>query len=82
MNNSATKGGAQLTYKDLHAVAKTEDVWQLHLSAAAGSNNFPAETVANLDEKTSHWLKLVAGKDGSFALLNQRTGEWKRYPHR
>jgi competence protein ComEC len=81
MNNGENKGGAKQTYEMLHQIGGLEDVWQLHLSAAAGSNNFPAETVANLDESTSHWLKLVADEDGSFALLNQRTGKWKRYPH-
>ena len=81
MNNGEKKGGAEQTYEMLHRIKGLEDVWQLHLASAAGRNNFPAETVANLDENTSHWLKLVAGEDGSFALLNQRTGEWKRYPH-
>ena len=82
MNNGEKKGGANLTYEMLHRIKGLEDVWQLHMSAAAGSNNFPVQTVANLDESTSHWLKLIANEDGSFALFNQRTGEWRRYRHR
>ncbi len=80
MNNGEKKGGAKQTYEMLHQIPGIEDVWQLHLSAAAGSNNFPAQTVANLDESTSNWIKLVASEDGSFEVFNQRTGEWQRYP--
>src|ERR1700722_391094 len=79
MNNSATKGGAQLTYKDLHAVAKTEDVWQLHRSTAAGESNFAASRIANLDDATSYWIEMVAQADGSFQVFNARTGNGTRY---
>jgi beta-lactamase superfamily II metal-dependent hydrolase len=84
MNNGLKKGGALVTYQALHHVAGLEDVWQLHVSAAAGSSNFAAKYVANLDEGASHWLKLVGNPDGSFRVFNQRTGEWKGYgprPH-
>jgi hypothetical protein len=52
------------------------------LSAEAADNNFAAARVANLDESTAHWIKLVARQDGSFRILNQRTGEWQEYPAR
>jgi hypothetical protein len=45
-----------------------------------GDSNFPAERIANLDASTAHWIKLAATKDGSFRVLNGRTGEWKDYP--
>jgi hypothetical protein len=35
--------------------------------------------IANLDESTSHWIKLIAKEDGSFRVLNGRTGEGKSY---
>ena len=79
MNNGLKKGGALVTYQALHHVPGLEDVWQLHLSAAAGPSNFPAQTVANLDESTAHWIKLVAKPDGSFQVFNQRTGQSKDY---
>jgi competence protein ComEC len=82
MNNGLHKGGALATYQALHQVPGLEGVWQLHSSAAAVDSNFAASNIANLDESTAHWIKLVASADGSFRVLNQRTGEWKRYPAR
>ena len=82
MNNGLKKGGALVTYQALHRVPGLEDVWQLHLSAEAGTSNFPAKTVANLDESTADWIKLVAKSDGSFRVFNQRTGESKEYARR
>ena len=82
MNNGATKGGARSTYQALHQVPGLESVWQLHLSTEAGDGNFAAPYVANLDERTAHWIKLVAREDGSFRILNQRTGEWQEYAAR
>jgi beta-lactamase superfamily II metal-dependent hydrolase len=82
MNNGVSKGGARATYQALHHVSGLEDVWQLHASAEAGDANFPSQYNANLDESTAYWIKLVASVDGSFRVLNQRTGEWKSYgPH-
>lgn len=79
MNNGLSKGGARVTYEALHHVPGLEDVWQLHASADAGDANFSAQYIANLDESTAYWIKLVASQDGSFRVLNQRTGEWKSY---
>ena len=79
MNNGVNKGGARTTYQALHQMPGLQDVWQLHLSAEAGDSNFAPPYVANLDESTAHWIKLVAREDGSFRILNQRTGEWKEY---
>jgi len=82
MNNGLKKGGVLDTYQALHHVLGLEDVWQLHASADAGGSNYPAQYIANLDETTSHWLKLVARQDGSFRVFNPRTGEWKSYAPR
>ncbi len=82
MNNGIWKGGAKPTYEALHHVSGLEDVWQLHKSASAGDNNFAAPNIANLDESTAYWIKLVASEDGSFRVLNPRTGEWKNYAAR
>jgi competence protein ComEC len=82
MNNGLKKGGARTTYQALHQVAGLEDVWQLHWSADAGDANFTPPTIANPDESTAFWIKLAARPDGSFRILNQRTGAWKEYPPR
>jgi beta-lactamase superfamily II metal-dependent hydrolase len=82
MNNGVSKGGALVTYQALHQVLGLEDVWQLHAAADAGDNNYPGQYIANLDESTSHWLKLTAREDGSFRVFNPRTGESKTYAPR
>jgi beta-lactamase superfamily II metal-dependent hydrolase len=79
MNNGVSKGGARVTYEALHHIAGLDDVWQLHASADAADANFPPRDIANLDESTAYWVKLLASPDGSFRVLNQRTGEWKTY---
>ncbi len=80
MNNGVKKGGARTTYQALHRVAGLEDVWQLHASAEAGDANFPGAYIANLDESTAYWIKVIASRDGSFRVHNPRTGEWHSYP--
>jgi len=82
MNNGLKKGGAKATYEALHRVAGLEDVWQVHRAEAAGDQNFAADHIANLDESTEHWIKLSARPDGSFQVVNQRTGQSKSYPAR
>jgi competence protein ComEC len=82
MNNGLKKGGARETYETLHHVAGLEDVWQLHTSANALELNFADSQIANLDESTNYWIKLIAHEDGSFRVLNPRTGKWKEYPPR
>jgi competence protein ComEC len=80
MNNGLKKGGSRETYETLHHVANLEDVWQLHRSEAAADQNFASDHIANLDETTAHWIKLSARDDGSFRVINGRTGESKAYP--
>jgi hypothetical protein len=71
MNNGLMKGGALPTYQLLHQAPGLEDVWQLHMSAKAADSNFLPEYIANVDESTAHWIKLVAGKDGAFRVFNR-----------
>ena len=81
INNALKKGGQRAMLEVLHR-APVENVWQLHTSADAGDINYPAEYIANVDDSAAHWIKLVAKEDGSFAVLNGRTGQWKQYPAR
>ena len=78
LNNGVSKGGAAATFKMLHGQSGT-DVWQLHWSQNAGTDNFPAAQIANLDESTSHWIKLTANADGSFRVTNGRTAASKDF---
>jgi competence protein ComEC len=82
LNNGVRKGGARNTYETLHQVGDLQDVWQLHLSQHAAELNFAAPFVANLDESTAFWIKLEAQRDGSFEIVNGRTGISKRYERR
>lgn len=79
MNNGLKKGGAKNTYEALHHVDGLADVWQVHKSADAAEQNFADGTIANLDESTSHWIKISAHADGSFQVVNGRTGQVKTY---
>jgi hypothetical protein len=56
------------------------DLWQLHASRIEWAANSPDEFIANIDEgETAHWIKLTARRDGTFDLLNTRTGFQKTY---
>jgi beta-lactamase superfamily II metal-dependent hydrolase len=82
LNNGAAKGGAAATFDVLHDTDGLEDVWQLHWSEVEDAENFSPDRIANLDTQTEHWLKLSAKSDGSFRILNPRTGEWRNYTAR
>jgi beta-lactamase superfamily II metal-dependent hydrolase len=73
LNNGAVKGGAAETLATLHG-APGVDVWQLHKTTNAGAENFADDRIANLDDRTAHWIKLSANGDGSFRVTNGRTG--------
>ena len=47
----------------------------------AAQYNQPDKFIANLaGPDTGHFLKLTAGPDGSFAILNPQTGDTQTYP--
>ena len=82
MNNGAFKGGDPESFKTLRAEPEM-DLWQLHESRNDGAQNAPDPFIANVDEgTTSFWLKLTAKEDGSFQLINSRTGFVKNYKPR
>jgi beta-lactamase superfamily II metal-dependent hydrolase len=84
MNNGARKGGAAEAWQTIHDSPGLEDFWQLHYSVAAGKDhNSPDPFVANIDEICrGEWLKVTAGKDGSFTVLNKRNKFEKTYKNR
>ena len=81
IDNGARKGGAAETFATLRGMPAI-DVWQLHRALAAGVINAPDDRIANVDETTSAWIKLSARRDGSFTVINGRTGAAKSYPAR
>jgi beta-lactamase superfamily II metal-dependent hydrolase len=81
MNNGATKGGSPDAFKTLHAQRHLEDLWQLHASRNERAINSPEHLIANVDEgQTAHPIRLTALADGSFRIVNGRTGFSKSYP--
>ncbi|HEY7288452.1 MAG TPA: MBL fold metallo-hydrolase [Vicinamibacterales bacterium] len=86
VNNGAVKGGSTET---LALLAKTEgvDTWQLHRAVNAGDANTTETRIANLDERTANWIKLVAAEDGSFTVTiagdhRQSQKEYRSVPAR
>lgn len=79
LNNGPAKGGAPETFAALRRAPGLEDVWQLHRSTLTGAGNFANERIANLDESTAHWIRISANADGSFRVVNGRTGGAKDY---
>jgi hypothetical protein len=73
------KGGSPEVLAALHQAPGLEDAWQLHRSLPPGPRFFNDDRVANLDESTSHWIKVSAKSDGSFVVTNGRTGVTKAY---
>ena len=80
MNNGATKGGAPDSFRTLHARPGLEDLWQLHASRKAGAVNSADQFLANVDEgATAYPIRLTAYADGSFRIVNGRTGFARTY---
>jgi competence protein ComEC len=81
MNNGSRKGGDPAAWQTVRSSPGLQDVWQLHFAIEGGKqNNTAEELIANPDEECEgRALRLTAGKDGSFSILNMRSGYSKRY---
>jgi hypothetical protein len=74
MNNGVTKGGSPDAFRTLHAQPRL-DLWQLHASRNLRAVNSAEELIANIDDgSTDHGIRLSAYADGSFRVVNGRTG--------
>jgi hypothetical protein len=83
MNNGVTKGGSPDAFKTLHALPDLEDLWQLHASRNERVVNSLEALIANVDDGTTGYpIRLTAFEDGSFRIVNGRTGFEKTYPPR
>jgi competence protein ComEC len=81
MDNGAKKGGTPSVWDIIEKSPGLEDLWQVHFSEEGGAaHNVPAEFIANPDgPDAGNYLKLTASPDGSFEILNSRTGKTKHY---
>lgn len=82
MDNGEKKGGSLPTMELLGRTPGLETQWQLHYSAEAGpEHNTAPPYLANLQgQEQGNSLELIGSPDGSFSVLNSRTGETKMYP--
>ena len=81
MDNGAKKGGSVPTLQTLATAPGLETLWQLHFSEDGGMhNNTPEKYIANLQgPDTGNYIELVAAPDGSFEVVNSRSGFTQKY---
>jgi competence protein ComEC len=80
MNNGADKGGSPAAWHIVRDSPGLQDFWQLHTAKAGGRDaNTADDFIANLDETTSHMIKISAREDGSFTVTNSRNGVTRTY---
>ncbi len=81
MDNGEKKGGSRATLETLKKVPGLETLWQLHYSEEGGqADNTQDAFIANLQgPDKGNDIELTASEEGSFSVLNSRTGESKSY---
>jgi len=80
-DNGPRKGASPAAWQIVHDSPGIEDVWQLHYAAESDKDHNVAEDrIVNVKENCEgKYLKVSAEKDGSFTVLNSRTGAEKAY---
>ena len=81
MDNGAHKAGSPEAWQTVHEGPGLEDLWMLHTAEDSdAAHNSGEPLVANLKGGADGaYLKVVASADGSFSVMNSRTGETKTY---
>jgi hypothetical protein len=81
MDNGARKGGSPSAWQIVHDSPGLEDLWQLHYAAESDKDhNVAEERIANVKENCEgKYLKVSADANGTFTVLNSRTGAEKTY---
>jgi beta-lactamase superfamily II metal-dependent hydrolase len=81
MDNGAKKGGSTPTLETLAKAPGLETLWMVHYSEEGGdAHNTAAEYIANPQgPDAGHYLELIGTRQGSFDVLNSRTGATKHY---
>jgi competence protein ComEC len=86
MDNGAKKGGSQPAWTVVEASPRIAggkgDLWQLHTAEGSdAAHNVAEKRIANLPgPDAGHSLELSGRQDGSFSVINERTGETVPYP--
>lgn len=83
MNNSAHKGGSPEAWETVHTSPGLEDLYMLHTAEGSdAAHNSTDDLIANPKGSSApdgQYFKVVAREDGSFSVLNSRTGKTKEY---
>ena len=81
MDNGARKGGSPSVWDTISKSPNLENLWQLHYSEEGGTaHNVAEEFIANPSgPDAGNYLQLTVRPNGSFAVLNSRTGKTKDY---
>ncbi|MBS1830317.1 MAG: MBL fold metallo-hydrolase [Acidobacteria bacterium] len=81
MNNGEKKGGSPAAWKVIRQSPGLKDLWQLHYSAAGGTeSNTDEKLIANLKgEDPGNHISVSAQSNGKFTVTNARTGLSKSY---
>ena len=83
MDNGAHKAGSPEAWQTVHESPGLQDLWMLHTAEDSDAAHNSAEAlIANpKGDGDGHYFKVVAHQDGSFSVMNSRTGQTKNYPH-
>jgi beta-lactamase superfamily II metal-dependent hydrolase len=81
MDNGAHKAGSPEAWQTVHESPGLLDLWMLHTAEDSdAAHNSAGELIANpKGDGDGHYFKVVADKDGSFSVMNSRTGKTKEY---
>ena len=84
MNNGAHKAGSPEAWQTVHESPGLEDLYMLHTAEGSDvAHNSADDSIANLrGGSDGNYIKVVASVDGSFSVLNSRTGKTKDYPRK
>jgi competence protein ComEC len=80
-DNGPHKGGSPEAWQTVHDSPGIEDVWQLHYAMDSDKDhNVAADRIANLAENgDGKYIKVEATADGTFTVINSRTGARQTY---
>jgi len=81
IDNGPRKGSSPAAWQIVHDSPGLEDVWQLHYAAESDKDhNVAEERIANVKENCEgKSIKVVAEADGTFTVVNGRSGAQKTY---
>jgi len=81
IDNGPRKGASPAAWQIVHDAPGLEDLWQLHYAADSDrDHNVADERIANVKENCQgKYIKVLAKDDGTFTVMNSRTGEEKTY---